>query len=227
MSKKVPLTDQAYRTIKDMIINLQFRPGEVLLAQQLVNQLNTSRTPIREAFVKLVKEGLMQQTDSRKFQVSMVTKSSIIDLYEVRECLEVTALHKTFDGLDDADVLFFQKNQEQMKNALDTDDFNMFFQLDSSFHMFFIQRYDNKFLTTFMNQLMDQQQRIRYITASIENRMCNTIWEHQEIIAGILNRDAEATANAIKFHLNAVQQEMVKMVEHKDFAQFIQMHAVK
>lgn len=215
-NSKIPLTQEAYNIIKKLIIDLHFRPGEIILTKQLADQLGISRTPVREAMVKLTQEGLMQQTDSRKFKVSEVTRSSIEELYDLRACFEALALDKVFHKINDDDIKILQQNVIQMEEALNSKLYDEFFKLDMEFHQYFMKKYNNCILESFMKQIIDTQQRIRYITKFIDNRLEDTIDEHQKILNCFIKRDLEGAKKTINNHLDQVRSGMVELLEDKD-----------
>lgn len=92
--KKISLYEQVYLTIKDHIIKGVFSPGQKLVESKLVNLLNTSRTPIREALRRLEMEGLLVSRPSQGVEVTNFTKEAMNDLFECNSVLEGLAARK-------------------------------------------------------------------------------------------------------------------------------------
>lgn len=224
---KRPLTDEAYDIIKMRIIDLHYRPGEVLFTQQLAQELNLSRTPVREALVKLSQEGLLGQTDSRKFQVTDITKESIVEIYSLRECFELTAVGHVIAHIDRNDIEAMQSIINRMNESLKKGDADMFFSLDNEFHSYLIRKYNNRFLINFVNQLTDHQQRIRYVTFFVSNRMNSTISEHQHILECLKSKDLSEASSAIKAHLSNAESEVLSFMDSKDFRFLNSMQTIK
>lgn len=224
---KRPLTDEAYDIIKMRIIDLHYRPGEVLFTQQLAQELNLSRTPVREALVKLSQEGLLGQTDSRKFQVTDITKESIVEIYSLRECFELAAVGHVIAHIDRNDIEAMQSIINRMNESLKKGDADMFFSLDNEFHSYLIRKYNNRFLINFVNQLTDHQQRIRYVTFFVSNRMNSTISEHQHILECLKSKDLSEASSAIKAHLSNAESEVLSFMDSKDFRFLNSMQTIK
>ena len=224
---KIPLSEEAYNKIKGLLISLHFRPGEVLFTQQLANELNISRTPTREALVKLAQEGFLVQTDSRKFQVAYITESSIRDLYNLRKCFEVNAIEQVRSEITRKDIQAVEKINQNMLAALEAGDVDRFFQLDGEFHFYFIRKCGNQLMITFTNQLMDQQQRIRYITRYINHRMEKTVPEHAQIIDALKEGRTELAYEAIKSHLTQTQEETIDFLNSQEFSFVTQMQTIR
>jgi len=85
---------RAYLHIQQAIANGELGPGDLLSEVEPAGELGSSRTPVREAIGQLVSEGLLEQTPNRATTVARLTRDDIVDLYELREALEVFAAGK-------------------------------------------------------------------------------------------------------------------------------------
>jgi len=88
------IREQAYVLIQQKIARGELIPGAAVSEIALAKELGSSRTPIREALGQLVAEGLLEQTPNRGAIVVQLKRQDIIDLYELREALEVYAIGK-------------------------------------------------------------------------------------------------------------------------------------
>ena len=86
------IKEKIYKTIKGRIINLELKPGAILSDRKLAEELNVSRTPVRDAINMLAKENYVTQQNGRGFIVKELSLKDIEDMYIVREALEVSAL---------------------------------------------------------------------------------------------------------------------------------------
>ena len=86
--------ERAYLLIQQKIARGELPPGSAVSEVPLAQELGSSRTPIREALGQLVAEGLLEQTPNRGTVVVQLGRQDIIDLYELREALEVYAVGK-------------------------------------------------------------------------------------------------------------------------------------
>ncbi len=77
-----PVTLSVYNELKNKIVSLELMPGQILMVQQLSKDFGISRTPVREAVVRLRDDGLVEESDGRKFRVSEITWRMIDDIYE-------------------------------------------------------------------------------------------------------------------------------------------------
>ena len=92
MEKDNSLTNKAYETIRQQIFDFDLFPGQIVSDYLLSKALNMSRTPIRQALMRLKNEGLLEEQSGKKnYRVSTITKEDIQDLFDFREGIETTA----------------------------------------------------------------------------------------------------------------------------------------
>ena len=216
----IPLTQKAYKIIKEKIIHLQLRPGELLMVQQLAKNLDISRTPVREALVTLTHEGLVAEAEGRKFKVTEVTITSINEIFSIREALECHAIREVIDSYTKEDLDEARAIIEKMKVALQNKEFDLFFSLDNEFHYTYLNKYNNSLLNKMMVQIDDKIQRIRYFTYYINQRLAMTIMEHEEILRGIEQANVDIAQNGLKIHLDNVKNGMQELLINSSFKQY-------
>lgn len=92
--------DVAYSYVKEQIINLRYRPGQWLKAQDIARQLSISRTPVREALGRLDQEGLVRRDSGWGYVVRALTQKEIADLFKIRETVEMLAALECMASMD-------------------------------------------------------------------------------------------------------------------------------
>jgi DNA-binding GntR family transcriptional regulator len=85
------LTDKVYEQLTDLLIRGELRPGDVITERRMAEQLNASRTPIREALGRLEAEGLVFKQPSRGVTVSPFSTEAFVDILNIRQLLEAEA----------------------------------------------------------------------------------------------------------------------------------------
>ena len=196
-------------------MNLMLRPGEILLVQPLAKELGMSRTPVREALIRLEREGFVKEADGKKFRVSELTIKSILEIHEARELIELHAVGKAALRRNKGQLAQLQKFALKMEEALKTNDHLEFFRLDMAFHDSILAIADNETLENLMRQLNEKVQRIRHLTTYIYRRLDDTIGEHHKILRAIEEKQPEAAQQAMKDHLDGVRDGLVSLFEDK------------
>lgn len=128
------LSDVVYETIRDAIINRVIAPGARLTEAGLAQQLNVSKTPVREALLKLRQIGLVEPTGRRGGRVTLPSRSSIQHAYEARQALESFAAEVVAERGSDADIAAIVDAAQRCLAAAEAGDFEGFRTWDSVFH---------------------------------------------------------------------------------------------
>lgn len=205
------LSEEIYEVIKRKIINLQYVPGQILNVQQVAAELDISRTPVREAMVRLKEDDFLEETQSRKFRVREITWKYIEDLYDLRFLLESTAISKSIDVVTEEQVNKLREYNEKMCRALAAKDYQNMFDYDYSFHAVILALYDNQLMQNVGMRFRDHQQQIRFITTGIERRMLIAGNEHESIIDGIARHDANAAIASLSAHLHGTVDDFAQL----------------
>ena len=206
-------TGDTYSTLKSRIVHLQFRPGEVLMVQRLASELGVSRTPVREALVRLTEEDLVQPTDGRKFQVAPLSMQSVDELFEVREALEPlsamgAAEHRKADGIERLKEIIRAMEDDLKEGRLDS-----FFENDWSFHDTIGEIHGNRTLIALLYRRRGRIQRIRQLTQNLNHRMDDTIGEHEAILKAVEAGRPDQAGKALLDHLEKTHAQLRSYLE--------------
>lgn len=93
MFKRMPdvtprLADDVYDQILSAIVNGQIAPGERLIQEKIATEINISRTPVREALLRLEQEGILELSGRKGFAIRRISEREVRDLYGAREAIE-------------------------------------------------------------------------------------------------------------------------------------------
>lgn len=220
VQSKLPVTSEVYTLLKEKIIALTLMPGQILMVQQLSKELGISRTPVREAVVRLCDDGLVEECDGRKFRVTAITWKMLDDIYEVRQALEGQALTELAGRITPKQCSHLQTLVEQMVDLADGTDPAQYFAADNAFHSLLLKMHGNSLMLNFTERIKDQQQRIRYLTTGIRGRMQDSVAEHQDIVDALRSGNGEGARAALKRHLDLARDE-VKQLLQSQYARFL------
>jgi len=222
IKKDVPLPLQAYNLLKKRIIGLQLRPKEILMIQTLAKELGISRTPVREAVVRLEREGLVEAAEGKKFKVSALTMQGVLEIHEIRKLMEIHAVRNVAKFSTKKQIAGLNATISSMKKSLVTKSHDNFCKFDLAFHEKIILLNGNKTLEHMMNQINDKIQRIRYLTTYyIENRLGEeAVREHRDVLTAIEAHDPDRAEQKMAFHLDKVGDGFAIIFE-KQVPQFI------
>lgn len=203
------LATQAYAHLRSLILSRHILGGTGLAEGRLAVELNVSRTPMREALVRLAGEGLLEKTDEGVYRVRSVSIREFFDCMEVREVLECHAIERAIGVVRDGDL---QALHDELKAlpASSQDDL-AHWQFDNRFHSFFA--------TTARNQSLARAiQRERVVArlfriSSPFHRQAESDEEHIEIMDAVIRRDVKSAQAAMRRHLRNLQDDARREIE--------------
>jgi DNA-binding GntR family transcriptional regulator len=136
-SKKngVSVREKTYEHLKAAIFSGRFRPGERLAEEHLAQEMNVSRTPVREALHKLEQDGLIEPLESRGFRIPRDEREDIEDLFELRTVLEGYTLKTICERITDEQIALLEGIIDKADAALRRKkNAEVFFQWNTQFH---------------------------------------------------------------------------------------------
>jgi DNA-binding GntR family transcriptional regulator len=211
-TKPVALTDWAYDAIKDSILNLRARPGSLLHIEKLAEELGISRTPVREALLRLQTEGLVRVQPRVGFFVVEMTPADLAGLLEVREWLESHATAKAASMLTDADLGYLDELMESTAKAIEQGDRKRYLEIEELFHGLFVERCGNKHLLSLMKSLDNMTRRERVLSVSSADNIRHSLAEHRRVVAALHERSPEKAGALMAAHISAVRERVCAIV---------------
>jgi GntR family transcriptional regulator, rspAB operon transcriptional repressor len=211
--KPKALADWTYEYLKGKILNLEIMPGEQIHIEVLSKELEVSRTPIREAFLRLVADGLIEIRPRVGYFVADITENDIQDLFEIREIVETRAANKAAYALSDDELQGLKKLIVESKAAVDKGDYEAYLGRDILFHNYLQKHIQNKRLVAFMESLNDLTHRERIMSIRSVENIKETILEHEQIVDSLLARDGDKAAWYMGEHLKRVSDRLVKILK--------------
>lgn len=180
---------QAYDFIKSQIMNLGFKPGEYITDSQIAGLLKISRTPVREAFYRLEKEGLLINEARRGWKIYTLSLDNINDIFDIKEVLEGMVARKAAACQDESLRSSLRDTFEKMALAAEANDVDAWLDADFHLHDILFQMAGNEIANRIITNLNDQWHRVRLGFVALQGRMQRSVDEHQSIIKSILDND--------------------------------------
>lgn len=198
------LSEKAYQITKEKIIN--YEKGKYLSARSFSNDIGMSYTPVREAFIRLQKEGFLERVPNVGFFVVNLDIKDVLEIFQVRECVEKFVFQAAFDSISDNDIQNMRKLIVKQKDALKKGDIRQYIKIDEQFHLVFFNIYGNKHLTDLIKNVRE-----RYLFCSNEIAKSGSmegINEHNEIIEQIAAKNKETAVKLMEKHIDTAKQRM-------------------
>lgn len=211
----LPLREQAYNYLKNLILTNQLYPGQTVVVDQLVKQMGVSHTPLREALMLLELEGLVITNRYKSLQVTPITKDDVYDIYEMRELLEGWSARKIAETCEEKDLDILKDILGEAEEINIEDDYSRLIDLDIEFHNTINELVSNTAFLRIMYLLKDQAVRVRsLVEASHTSHWEKTIIkEHRDILEAIIKRDGDQAHKRMVFHLRSAMQRTLDALD--------------
>ena len=176
------LGDQVYLALRDRIIAGRHSPGEFLREIELANALGVSRTPVREAFARLAREGFVERLARRGYRVPAEPVSRLLELYPIVASLEVLAAELGLPQIDSRLLADLRAINRRMEGCVERHDGPAGIALNHEFHRALSSRCGNKRLCELLDELRSQVLRLEYWSADHTPQAEEAIRQHDEIV---------------------------------------------
>ena len=217
------LTSQVFALLKDLIVTIKLYPGQLISEKEVAETLNASKTPVREAMIRLQGIGLVNIIPKSGTYVTAIQLSRYIEACFVRLQLEVGAVRRAAANQSSWEsVLRMENILKQQAAALEAGRDLEFFRLDEALHKAF---FDAAGVSGVWKVVKDSQAdvyRIRHLKR-LHNirREGQVIEEHKAIVAAIRGGLPDEAESAMVNHIGSLEQEVETLASHTDLLNFI------
>jgi DNA-binding GntR family transcriptional regulator len=210
----VSLVDAAHEQIRRRILDNVWPPGHRALEQEVALALGMSRTPVREALVRLQAEGLVEVVPRHGMRVLPVSPNDMREIYQVLTALECAAAELLARRKPTAAELQpLVEATAAMDRALAADDLDAWAQADEAFHALLLELAGNRHLQATVMNHWDRAHRARMFTLRLRPKPVNSTLEHMHMVQRLLAGDAEGVAQVIRAHRERASAELLALFE--------------
>ncbi|MDR5760442.1 GntR family transcriptional regulator [Caballeronia sp. LZ035] len=209
-SSRTTSSDTVFAQIRARILDNALRPGAYATEQDLAESFGVSRTPVREAMVRLRDEGLVELVPRRGMRVLPVSVADMREIYQILTSLEATAAELVATRKPAAkDLQALERACVAMDRALAKDDLEAWAAADEAFHLHLLKLCGNARLEQIVRKYWDQIHRVRFITLKLGPKPHASAGEHREIVAALARADADTAQRLFREHrARGVQKQL-------------------
>jgi len=206
--KQISLSQQAYQSIKQKIVSLELAPGTIIDEAGLREELNLSRTPLREAVQRLAQEKLVVIVPRQGMFVSEIGITDLQKLFEARLVLEpFVTRHAAQRGTAkhwsrmEAVLAAAPVNDKEVNNE-------KLIAVDEACHQIIYEAADNRFLCDVLRTIYALSLRLWYLSLTSIGNMQDIVLEHRLIMDALKAKDEDEAARLMEKHIRTFQKEL-------------------
>jgi DNA-binding GntR family transcriptional regulator len=214
------MVDRAYDAVRSRILDNAWPPGHQVLEHALALDLGMSRTPVREAMIRLQKEGLIEVVPRHGMRVLPLSPTDMRDLCQILASLEAAAA-----GLaaarrpTGAELDALEQASRDMDAALRRDDLEAWAEADERFHRHLVELSGNRLLLAVVENVWDRAHRARMFTLRLRRKPTRSTREHRAVVQAIRKGDVDAARELHREHRERGGRELVALLERYRFRQ--------
>lgn len=208
-----PLFNDIYRTLLHQVFRGELRSGAVIAEEALASQFGVSRTPVREALIRLINDGFLEKGASRSYLVTEISIESIRNVFDLRYLLEPAAAAKAaanplrMEALTRAariveEMRAWPREEREIERLLE------FNGLDAQFHEAIAEASGNKRMAKFISELMKHSGHFWMIANSKGAPLASTVQEHSTILEALREGNSVKASEALRKHLSKSRQRL-------------------
>jgi DNA-binding GntR family transcriptional regulator len=198
--------DRAYAHVKQQLLDGTLADGTLLSEGAVAEAVGISRTPVREAFLALASEGLLELYPKRGALVVPLTSADVGDLFETRTLIETHCLRRALEADPEGVRRAAASELARQRRLLAAGDLRGFIEADRAFHRTWMAAGRSPILLALYDRLRDRQQRVAARVLGAGPRRAQQLMdEHERILERVRAGDADGAAAALAEHLRAAR----------------------
>ncbi len=209
-NRKELKSDIVYKRIKELIIANEFKQGMPLSERKLCSELNSSRTPVREAIKKLHTENFVDYKQDYGTFVSEVSYQQVVQIYDIREMLEALAVRLFTSMVTNSQLDILRTLHNQMAERTKHQDYLESLRIDLNFHQYIINETKSLYLQKLLNSIFEQTTRIINLTSYSDEWAVESLEAHKRIFLYIEKKESLQAEEEMRKHSQRSKQHQLE-----------------
>jgi DNA-binding GntR family transcriptional regulator len=206
-SRAGTVQDSVYTNLRKSIINLNLAPGTAISEQEIAFRYKVSRTPVRETFIHLAKEGLIQVFPQRETLVSRIDFSRVDQEFFLRESLETAALEPFIKKSGPEDFVILEGLIQKQNIAFEKNDYIHFVDFDDDFHRTFFETAGQYLSWAVVANMCGHYHRARLLTIRLRGIAKHIAGQHKKLLEALKKKDPGKAREVLREHLHKLGAE--------------------
>ncbi|WP_315730125.1 MULTISPECIES: GntR family transcriptional regulator [unclassified Bradyrhizobium] len=206
------IVDAVYESLREGILSGVLPPGQPLSVPELARRLNVSRSPIREAVLQLVSDGLAVEQPRRGVVVATIELNDVLEIHEIREFVEALSARLCAERIDADGVAELRSIIARQEKCVAKDNAAGYFQTNAAFHEAIGRFSRNNRLHDILISLEGQMRiGLQRVSSEGEQRRRGVL-EHAQIVNAIEKRDGDRAERLMREHIAKTRKRLTEQV---------------
>ena len=206
-----PIREFIYNKLVEYITNGEISPGEKLTESGLARHFGVSRTPVREALLKLEERGIINQFPNVGAVVRKITRNQIEDCFDLIAVLEGYAVETVVsNGIESQNISYLGNLKKEMEELAKLKNYFKYAGKDAEFHSFFVKKTKNELLSRIVGELRG---RIYTVGLTLPFFINKYLERHASIIKAVAKGDPDEAGKLMREHVKEIKIFLIETLE--------------
>ena len=206
-----PMARQVTRALRQAIVTMQISPGEMLSEQDLAQKFGVSRSPVREALIKLSEAGLVRVLPQRGTQVVKISRAAVEDARFIREAVECAVVREAARKATPVMLAELNASLGRQRRAQRSASTEEFLALDEEFHRLLAETAGRPAAWRMIEDVKPQMDRVRFLDMTKAVPRHVVLAQHVLIVGAIKDKDPMAAQEAMHQHLSEILRTLPEL----------------
>jgi DNA-binding GntR family transcriptional regulator len=214
------MSEFVYGSLKEAIINNELKANQRINEKELADRFHVSRTPIREAVLRLATEGFVKIDSYRRAIVKEISFEELRDILEVLGALDRLAIVQAINNMTTEDVKKLETLTNKMEKKCNLNSVEKFIELNAEFHNELWKYVSNKFLLEILHFVRDKKERYSYARLYLYKTpgfLEKSMKHHKELMEAVKFKDIEKLKKMIVQHRNLLLESEQNEMDMKEY----------
>ncbi|HHX69117.1 MAG: GntR family transcriptional regulator [Miniphocaeibacter sp.] len=210
MKKKNMISDKVYLELHSKIMNLNIKPGKIISIKDICNSMNISRSPVRDAIIRLEEEGLVESIPQVGIRITQINFKKMEDERYLRHCIEYKmAIDYGSKNYSLIELLKFENNIKLQELAIKEKNYIAFLEYDDAFHEVLFEITGRGFIWEIIleNQAHYRRMRLLALISLGDNHLKDLVEQHKKMVEYIKSKDTDSLIKLLDLHISELVEE--------------------
>jgi DNA-binding GntR family transcriptional regulator len=214
IDRRLPRASQIYDAMRAAVLDMRLKPGDPISENRICRHTNVSRTPAREALIRLEQDGLIEVFPQHGSFIAPISIRSVIEGHFIRQALETALIRRAQPHWSRGGAAKAEQILAAQRAAAEADDPKRFFFEDENFHRLFATIAEMDGVSEVIKVSNTHLARVRQLATPLAGHMEAAIADHQSIVDAMGAGQTDDAAEAMRRHLARVFQTVSRLVQH-------------
>ena len=209
----VTMGDSVYYSLRKNIMHLNLKPGESINVKEIAEQLEVSRSPVRDSLIKLEKEGLITAIPKKGTIVSKINLKRLAEERFLRQCLEEKIVVLFLECYSDSDIIELKSKIQKQQESINKNDIESFLEYDDQFHEIFFRVTDKMLCWETIKNMSGHYRRVRFMTLWNGKIVHYVTEQHELFLKFLMDKNIEEIKKLTEIHITQQSKEEKVLLE--------------